>query len=201
MLNETPFADVRATPDGVSIPELKWRELLFTGAMQAEGDAYVRVPTRPMSPFRGPDPFPAGVRFRVRREGARVVLARVGPGAPHEAQPAVFELDQLRERQRRGARRYVEFLRVPALSLGLYRLSAGEDDRQQPHGEDEVYLVLAGRARLRVASGAGEPECVHAVVPGTLVFVPAHRAHRFCDIEQDLTLLVMFAPAESVEAG
>lgn len=86
--------------------------------------------------------------------------------------------------------RYLEFLRVPALSAGLYRLAAGGLDEQQPHAEDEVYYTLAGRARLRVA---GEDQ---AVAPGTLHFVAARVEHRFHSIEEDLTLLVFFGPAE-----
>ncbi len=77
MLNRTPFADVVLVEEGISIPELKWRELLFTGALRPEGDAYVRDPRRPMAPFACPaDPFPPGVRFRGRRAGRRVVVSR-----------------------------------------------------------------------------------------------------------------------------
>ena len=72
--DQTPFADVRLSDDGVSIPELKWREMLFIGAMRAEGDAFVRDPSRAMPPFRVPDLFPEGVRFAVSREGSRVWL-------------------------------------------------------------------------------------------------------------------------------
>ena len=71
---QEPFADVRTTPDGFSIPELKWRELLFVGAVRPDGDGYVVDPHRPMPPFRRADLFPPGARFRVRREGRRVVV-------------------------------------------------------------------------------------------------------------------------------
>ena len=73
---QTPFADVRVGEDGFSIPELKWRELLFVGALKRDGDAYVRDPSRPLPPFRIPDLFPEGVRLRVTREGRRVRLRR-----------------------------------------------------------------------------------------------------------------------------
>lgn len=78
-MNESPYADVRAEPDGgLSIPALKWRELLFTGALRTEGDAFVRDPTRPMAPFAAGDPFPVGLRFRARPDGRRVVVTRAG---------------------------------------------------------------------------------------------------------------------------
>jgi len=71
-----PFADVQTTPDGFSIPELKWRELLFIGALRRDGDFFVRDPARPLPPFRLPDLFPDGVCFRADREGTRIVLRR-----------------------------------------------------------------------------------------------------------------------------
>ncbi len=92
-------------------------------------------------------------------------------------------------------RRYLELLRVPALSVGLYRLPAGGLDEQQPHGEDEVYYVLSGRGRLRLG------EADHAVEPGTLHFVAARAEHRFHTITEDLALLVFFAPAEGLARG
>lgn len=72
-----PFADVQFSEDGFSIPELKWRELLFVGALRAEADAFVRDPSRPLPPFRVPDLFPEGVRFRAQRRAGRVLIRRV----------------------------------------------------------------------------------------------------------------------------
>jgi hypothetical protein len=75
---EVPYTDVRPEPDGFSLPELKWRELLFVGALRPEGDAYVRDPGRPLPIFQQPDLFPAGVRFVVAgRQDGRVRLRKV----------------------------------------------------------------------------------------------------------------------------
>ena len=74
---QQPFADVLECRDGFSIPELKWRELLFIGALRPDGDAFVRDPARPLPPFRLPGLFPEGVRFRVSREGGRARVERV----------------------------------------------------------------------------------------------------------------------------
>ncbi|HKC13854.1 MAG TPA: hypothetical protein VKI41_17650 [Vicinamibacteria bacterium] len=71
---EAPFADVRILSDGFSIPVLKWRELLFVGAVRGEGGTFMRDPARPLPPFRLPDLFPEGVRLRVQRQGGRVVI-------------------------------------------------------------------------------------------------------------------------------
>jgi mannose-6-phosphate isomerase-like protein (cupin superfamily) len=101
-----------------------------------------------------------------------------------------FELEQLRAERARIGRAYHEFLRVPALSTGLYVLPAGGTDPQQPHSEDEVYYVVGGQAQIRVA---GEDR---SVGPGSLVFVAAGMEHRFHTIAEELTVLVFFAPAE-----
>lgn len=98
-----------------------------------------------------------------------------------------FELTHLSDQQEQS---YLEFLRVPALSAGLYMLLAGAIDTQEPHTEDEVYYVISGRGLIQVDS---ENRPVEA---GTLVYVKANVEHRFHSITEDLKLLVIFAPAE-----
>ncbi|MFZ0892527.1 MAG: cupin domain-containing protein [Thermoplasmata archaeon] len=103
-----------------------------------------------------------------------------------------WDLHQLFDAQHQKRDRYFEFLRVPTLSAGVYRLPAGVTDSQSPHAEDEVYYVLAGRGRFRC--GAEDS----AVTMGSVLYVPAHREHHFHSIEEELRLLVFFAPAEQV---
>jgi quercetin dioxygenase-like cupin family protein len=86
---------------------------------------------------------------------------------------------------------YLEFLRVPSMSAGLYVLPAGGADGQAPHQQDELYCIVRGKARMR----AGTED--RAVSRGTLVFVAATVEHRFYAIEEDLEVLVFFAPAET----
>jgi mannose-6-phosphate isomerase-like protein (cupin superfamily) len=95
------------------------------------------------------------------------------------------------ELQERTGELYLEFLRRDSLSCGLYVLEPGADDPQTPHQEDEVYVVLAGRARLTVA-GRDQP-----VGPSSVVFVARTVPHRFADVTERLSVLVLFAPAES----
>ena len=89
-----------------------------------------------------------------------------------------------------GSADYVEQLRVPALSFGTYSIPAGLPDRQSPHAEDEIYVVVSGRGSF-TAGG----RTIEAVGPGTVLFVPAGEDHRFHDVTEDLTTLVFFAPA------
>ena len=113
----------------------------------------------------------------------------------HEPPVESFDLASLEEAraevQHRTGELYLEFLRRDSLSCGLYVLEPGADDPQGPHQEDEVYLVLAGRARLTVA-GRDQP-----VGPGSVVFVARTVPHRFHDVTERLSVLVCFAPAES----
>ncbi len=99
----------------------------------------------------------------------------------------VFDLQEVRDKLKGEAVEYLEFLNVPALNCGIYFLAAGSTDMQAPHDEDEVYMVLSGRARMRL----GEEE--RAVGPGSLLYVSATTQHSFFEIEEDMTLLVMFA--------
>lgn len=99
----------------------------------------------------------------------------------------VFSLKQEIETQRGSGSPYREFLRVPTLSTGVYSLPAGANDLQAPHDEDEVYYVVSGRARVRIEDEE------KTVGPGQVLFVPASAEHSFCEIEEDLTLLVFFA--------
>lgn len=83
---------------------------------------------------------------------------------------------------------YVDFLASEKLSVGLAVWPAGVTDRQQPHREDEVYYVISGRGSIFVDGDS------RSVKPGSLVFVAAGVQHRFHDIEEDLRVLVFWAP-------
>jgi quercetin dioxygenase-like cupin family protein len=100
-------------------------------------------------------------------------------------------LAEIAEQRALSGKAYREFLRVPAMSAGLYVLSAGGTDGQKPHHEDEIYYVIRGRARFE--AGAEDRE----VSGGSVIFVAAEVGHRFYDITEELEVLVFFAPAES----
>jgi mannose-6-phosphate isomerase-like protein (cupin superfamily) len=101
-----------------------------------------------------------------------------------------YELAQLISRQKDSNKLYLEFLKVPDLSMGLYILRAGGTDPQSPHTEDEVYYVVNGQAKIQVAD---EDRAVQA---GSIVYVAKNVEHRFHSIEEELTILVFFVPTE-----
>lgn len=86
---------------------------------------------------------------------------------------------------------WVDHLRGARMSLGTYSIPAGGSDDQQPHREDEIYVVTGGRATLLAGGQA------ILVRPGTAVHVPAEVEHRFVDVTEDLTVLVVFSPPYS----
>ena len=105
-----------------------------------------------------------------------------------------FTLADLARRQAAGGDPYLELVRVPDLSLGLYVLEAGAVDRQQPHTEDEAYVVLEGRSRFTAGDESRD------VAPCDMIFVAAGVPHRFHDITERLRIVVAFGPAEGSRA-
>lgn len=105
-----------------------------------------------------------------------------------------FDLDAVRRAMDAMDSKWKEFMRGESLSMGVYRLKAGEQDPQKPHAEDEVYVVLRGRG----AFVAGDNR--QSVAAGTVIFVEAGREHRFVDIVEDVEALVLFTPPEGSNA-
>jgi mannose-6-phosphate isomerase-like protein (cupin superfamily) len=105
------------------------------------------------------------------------------PGALRTAEP--FDITGAKERLAAGTGGYEVVHRSTGLEIGVYVLVAPEPDRQSPHEDDEVYVVIEGRGTLEVE---GENVDLHE---GHAVFVPAGAEHRFVGYEQ-LSVLVIF---------
>lgn len=106
-------------------------------------------------------------------------------------QERFYDLSELERQRAQAGKLYLEFLRVPAMSAGVYVLAAGGTDPQSPHKQDELYYVVRGKARMKAGSEDQE------VTQGSVIFVAAEVEHRFYDIAEELMVLVFFAPAES----
>ncbi len=105
-----------------------------------------------------------------------------------------FELSALVAECDKASDHYLEFIRHSSLSVGLYMLSAGAIDAQEPHTEDEIYYIIKGRGSFLVEDES------RTVAAGSVLFVPANAVHRFHSITEDMTILVVFAPAEYTNA-
>ncbi|MEU3461323.1 cupin domain-containing protein [Streptomyces sp. NPDC006733] len=103
----------------------------------------------------------------------------------------VFRLDDLEAERAANNGAYLSFLRERNMSAGLYALQAGELDTQAPHQQDEIYLVVSGRAAITVG------EETTTVARGSVVYVPAGVAHRFHHVTEDLRVMVVFSPPEA----
>ncbi|MFX4291928.1 cupin domain-containing protein [Streptomyces bohaiensis] len=101
-----------------------------------------------------------------------------------------FRLDQLEAERAANQGAYLRFLRERTMSAGLYALDAGAQDAQGPHEQDEIYLVVSGRASITVGEETTQ------VGRGSVVFVPARMPHRFHHITEDLRVMVIFSPPE-----
>ena len=103
----------------------------------------------------------------------------------------LFQISELEKQRRQSGKRYLEFLRIPAMSAGVYVLPAGGTDPQSPHKEDELYYVVRGRSNMQIGAES------RSIAAGSIVFVAAMVEHRFYNIVEELVVLVFFAPAES----
>ena len=108
---------------------------------------------------------------------------------------ALFDVAGVQQRLEAGTGGYEIVHGSPGLEIGVYVLVAPEPDHQSPHEDDEVYVVLEGRAKLR--GGSEEQE----VRPGLILFIRADSRHSFVDIEEDLTLLALFSESEKPWKG
>lgn len=106
-----------------------------------------------------------------------------------------FDLSPLVAKCESGDDRYLEFIRKPTISVGLYMLPTGTVDGQTPHSEDEIYYVISGHGSIVVDNENRE------VQAGSVIFVGAHVEHHFHSIAEDMTILVAFAPAEYTNAA
>ena len=123
--------------------------------------------------------------------GADVEAAKEVVSVPVESPFAKsLTLARLQGELKRSERSYLEFHRNDSMSVGLYVLPEGGFDPQIPHTEDEMYFIVAGRAKLMIDGRD------YVAEPGSIHFVKAGIEHRFHEIEEDLSALVFFAPAE-----
>ncbi len=95
-----------------------------------------------------------------------------------------FDVEAVKQRLSAGGG-YEVVHSSPGLEIGVYVLVAPEPDRQQPHDDDEIYIVLEGTGTLDIEGQKVELREGHAL------FVPAGAEHRFSGYEE-LSLLVIF---------
>ena len=98
---------------------------------------------------------------------------------------SAIEVEAVRRRLAAGNGGYEIVHSSPGLEVGVYVLVAPEPDHQQPHDDDELYVVLEGRGVLTVEREETP------LTEGQAAFVPAGADHRFTGYE-GLSVLVIF---------
>jgi mannose-6-phosphate isomerase-like protein (cupin superfamily) len=88
---------------------------------------------------------------------------------------------------------YLEVLSEESMSVELARYPNSAP--KTPHKEDELYVVLSGSGKVHVG---GER---HAVDQGDVVYVEQGVEHEFFDIDEEITVLIVFASAEESVLG
>ncbi len=90
--------------------------------------------------------------------------------------------------------RFAELLRHGSMSMEVY--APRGHDPQQPHAQDELYIVQSGHGVFL----NGEDRMVFAA--GDALFVPAGRVHRFEQFSEDFaTWVVFYGPPGGEEEG
>ena len=87
--------------------------------------------------------------------------------------------------------RYFVALNRGTLEVGLY--APVGTDPQQPHDQDECYVILEGEGRFQMA------EQTVPFRPGDFLFVPAGVPHRFVGFDESFKAWVMFYGPEGGE--
>lgn len=143
---------------------------------------------KPPSPWLIEEPeLPARDSFRVIHHGSSFTT----PGPTHDRHQVTrisshpFDVHGVAERLAAENGGYEVLHEAPGLEVGVYVLVAPEPDRQQPHDDDEIYVVLEGRGTLTIEGEDFPLEEGHAI------FVPARAEHCFAGYE-GLSVLVIF---------
>ena len=109
-----------------------------------------------------------------------------------EISTAAFALNEIIDQRRASDTAWFEFFNNSNLSMGVYNIAAGTNDREShgPHDRDEVYIGVKGKGRLSVGNEVFE------VTDHSIIFVGAGIHHHFHDVIEDLTVLVLFSGAK-----
>ena len=98
---------------------------------------------------------------------------------------------RLEENRNPESKAYEVVMRHGSMHVGLY--APRGSDPQQPHTQDEVYVVMRGQGQFLCG------DAQQAFAPGDVLFVPAGLEHRFVDFTGDLTVWVVFYGLEGGE--
>ena len=82
---------------------------------------------------------------------------------------------------------FFDFFSLRHLQAGILRLKPGENDAQQPHSTDEIYLVLEGNGFIEIGKKA------YNLRKDLFIYVPAEVKHRFYGNTQEILVVYFFS--------
>jgi len=82
---------------------------------------------------------------------------------------------------------FLNFFELEHLQAGIMRLRPGEQDTQEPHSSDEVYLVLEGDGFIEIGKKA------HSLKKDLFIFVPAQVKHKFYGNTKEILVVYFFS--------
>ncbi|MEM7105307.1 MAG: DinB family protein [Bacteroidota bacterium] len=98
----------------------------------------------------------------------------------------------LQELEKVAPTRFVKLLEYGSMEVEIY--VPVEEDFQQPHTRDELYVIISGYGTFQ------NGDIRHPFSPGDVLFVPAGVAHRFEEFTDDFKTWVIFYGPEGGEA-
>jgi|ERR671923_1013622 mannose-6-phosphate isomerase-like protein (cupin superfamily) len=82
---------------------------------------------------------------------------------------------------------FLNFFELEHLQIGILRLKPGEQDMQEPHSSDEVYLVLDGDGFIEIGKKA------YSLKKDLFIFVPAEVKHKFYGNTREILVIYFFS--------
>lgn len=82
---------------------------------------------------------------------------------------------------------FLDFFELEHLQAGILRLKPAEQDMQEPHSSDEVYLVLEGDGFIEIGKKS------YPLKKDLFIFVPAEVRHKFYGNTKEILVLYFFS--------
>jgi mannose-6-phosphate isomerase-like protein (cupin superfamily) len=97
----------------------------------------------------------------------------------------VSDLNEIMEGLKKSKKYLTDIFSSHGLEVGILYLFEGQEDIQNPHQTDEVYLVVEGKGCIEINEKRRE------IWKGSIIFVPSRARHRFIREQEDLIVLYL----------
>ncbi len=102
-----------------------------------------------------------------------------------------FDVDEYIEKIKNGNEYFHTFINRTNLAVGVLVLQPGEEDTQEPHENDEVYLILKGDGFLKIKDKD------YPISKNKIYFVAKNIKHYFHQNSKELVVLYFFGGSDT----